>query len=76
MEAKDIQLRQKDGLLEEQKTELRERATQIERKQRELQTVKVRNDILLSLIQYILKEIIILTHIDCFDVKSFHCLQK
>ena len=74
MDAKDNQLQRKDGLLEEQSTELRERATEIDRQQRELQTVKVRNDILLSLIQYI--HIVILTYIHRFDVKSYHCLQK
>jgi len=44
VDAKDTQLQVQ---LEQQNTELRERDTEINRQQRELQTLKVRNDILL-----------------------------
>ena len=44
MDAKDTQLQVQ---LERQNAELRERDTEINRQQRELQTLKVRNDILL-----------------------------
>ena len=47
MDANDTQLQQKEVLLEQQNTELRERDTEINRQQRELQTLKVRNDIVL-----------------------------
>lgn len=44
MDAKDTQMQ---VLLERQNTELRERDIEINRQQRELQTLKVRNDIVL-----------------------------
>ena len=43
VEAKDTQLQQKDGQIEQQGAELQEKATQISRQQRELQTLRVRN---------------------------------
>ena len=42
MEAKDTLLQQKDGQLQRQGAELRERTLQLNRQQRELQTLRVR----------------------------------
>ena len=47
MEAKNIQLQQKDGQLQQQGTEIQEKADEINRQQRELQTLRVRNWMLL-----------------------------
>ena len=45
MEAKNIQLQQKDGQLQQQGTELREKTNEIKRQQKELRTLRVRKSI-------------------------------